>query len=91
MTPVVKISGDGIGPEVMEATCAVIRAAGARIHWIDAPAGLDAVTMGYGVGNWHFYNGQRDQAMAIFRRIVDEQPAQWAAFGYIAAEAELAR
>jgi len=58
---------------------------------IDGPAGLDAVTMGYGVGNWHFYNGQRDQAMAIFRRIVDEQPAQWAAFGYIAAEAELAR
>ena len=58
---------------------------------IDGQAGLDAVTLGYGVGNWHFYNGQRDQAMAIFRRIVDDQPAQWPAFGYIAAEAELAR
>ena len=63
----------------------------ATLPQIDAPAGLDAVTMGYGVGNWHFYNGQRDQAMAIFRGIVDEQSAQWAAFGYIAAEAELAR
>lgn len=53
--------------------------------------GLDAVTMGYGIGNWHLYNGRRDEAMAIFRRIVDEQSSQWAAFGYIASEAELAR
>ena len=56
-----------------------------------ASGGLDAVTMGYGIGNWHLYNGRRDEAMAIFRRIVDEQSSQWAAFGYIASEAELAR
>lgn len=43
----------------------------------------------YGVGNWHLYNGRQADAEAIFRRIVGG--GQWAAFGYIAAEAELAR
>jgi isocitrate dehydrogenase (NAD+) len=43
LTPVVKIAGDGIGPEVMAATDAVLHAAGARIDWIDAAAGLGAV------------------------------------------------
>jgi tetratricopeptide (TPR) repeat protein len=53
--------------------------------------GLDAVTIGYGVGNWHLYNGRRDDALEIFREMVDKHNAQWSAFGYIAAEAELAR
>jgi isocitrate dehydrogenase (NAD+) len=43
VTPVVKIAGDGIGPEVMAATEAILKAAGARIDWIEAPAGLGAV------------------------------------------------
>src|SRR3989440_3317499 len=43
MTPVVMIAGDGIGPEVMTATRAVIEAAGANIDWIEAHAGLGAV------------------------------------------------
>jgi isocitrate dehydrogenase (NAD+) len=42
MTPVVVIAGDGIGPEVTEATREVLRAAGARVDWIEASAGLDA-------------------------------------------------
>src|SRR5262245_49311325 len=42
MTPVVMIPGDGIGPEVMAATRAVLAAAGARIDWIEAAAGIDA-------------------------------------------------
>jgi isocitrate dehydrogenase (NAD+) len=42
MTPVVVIAGDGIGPEVTEATREVLRAAGARVDWIEALAGLDA-------------------------------------------------
>jgi tetratricopeptide (TPR) repeat protein len=54
-------------------------------------SGLDAVTIGYGVANWHYCNGRRDQAMEQFRNIVDSQTTQWPAFGYIAAEAELAR
>jgi isocitrate dehydrogenase (NAD+) len=36
------IPGDGIGPEVMAATRQVLDAAGARIDWIEAGAGLDA-------------------------------------------------
>jgi isocitrate dehydrogenase (NAD+) len=43
VTPVVKIAGDGIGPEVMVATEAVLKAAGARLDWIEAAAGLGAV------------------------------------------------
>src|ERR1700680_1563888 len=42
MTPVVMIAGDGIGPEVMAATQEVVRAAGGRVDWLDAPAGLGA-------------------------------------------------
>jgi len=50
---------------------------------------LENVTIGYGVGCWHLVNGRTDQAFRYFQEIV-EQP-MWAAFGYIAAEAELAR
>src|SRR5436853_3694277 len=42
-TPVVLIPGDGIGPEVTAAMQEVVRAAGARLTWIEASAGLDAV------------------------------------------------
>ena len=56
-----------------------------------AEGSLDAVTIGYGLGNWHLYNGRRDQAMSTFRQIVDKNESQWPAFGYVAAEAELAR
>ncbi|HVL66271.1 MAG TPA: tetratricopeptide repeat protein [Vicinamibacterales bacterium] len=52
---------------------------------------LDAVTIGYGVANWHLYNGRRDTAADILRRIVEQNASQWPAFGYIAAEADLAR
>jgi tetratricopeptide (TPR) repeat protein len=54
-------------------------------------AGLDAVTMRYGVAAWHFNNGRREQAIASLKEIVDGYPAQWPAFGYVAAEADLAR
>lgn len=53
--------------------------------------GLNFVTVTYGVGNWHLYNGRTEPARALFKRVVEEAPSQWAAFGYIAAEAELAR
>lgn len=36
------IPGDGIGPEVTEATRRVVAATGTRIDWVEAPAGLDA-------------------------------------------------
>jgi tetratricopeptide (TPR) repeat protein len=46
-------------------------------------------TAAYGLANWHFYNGRRDEAVRTWRRII--AGGQWGAFGYIAAEAELAR
>jgi tetratricopeptide (TPR) repeat protein len=46
-------------------------------------------TAAYGIANWHLYNGRRDLAFALFRRIL--AGGQWGAFGYIAAEAEIAR
>lgn len=53
---------------------------------------LDAVTIGYGVANWHLYNGRDDRAKEILQDIVKQYEAtQWAGFGYIASEADLAR
>jgi len=51
--------------------------------------GLDPATLGYGVGNWHLYNGRRDEAVRAFRQVLAGD--QWSAFGYIAAEADLKR
>lgn len=55
-----------------------------------AEGGLDDITTAYGVGNWHLYNARRDRAEQVFRRITSAR-SQWASFGYLAAEAELAR
>ena len=54
-------------------------------------AGLDAVTTRYGIAAWHLANGRTDRARTLLREIVDGHPQQWPAFGYIAAEADLAR
>lgn len=54
-----------------------------------ASGGTDRATLGYGVGNWHLYNGRRDRAIAVFRSVV--AGGQWASFGAIAAEADLHR
>jgi len=53
---------------------------------------LDAVTIGYGVANWHLYNGRKDAARGILTTIVEQNAkTQWAGFGYVASEADLAR
>jgi tetratricopeptide (TPR) repeat protein len=54
-----------------------------------AGTGLENATLGYGVGNYFAYNGREDEASAVLTRVL-EGP-QWAAFGYIAAEADGAR
>jgi tetratricopeptide (TPR) repeat protein len=41
----------------------------------------------YGIGNWHLYNGRREQAVEVFRRITSSP--QWTSFGFIAAEVDL--
>jgi tetratricopeptide (TPR) repeat protein len=56
------------------------------------PGNADALTVatqGYGVGNWYFVNGDRAKAAEIFEKVI--AGPQWSAFGYIAAEADLAR
>ena len=50
---------------------------------------VQLATYGYGVANWHWYNGEREKAIALFRKIVTGKNPS--AFGYIAAEAELAK
>ena len=50
---------------------------------------LTNATLGYGVGNWYFMNGQEETAYQIWQQVYDA--GNWASFGYIAAEAELAK
>jgi tetratricopeptide (TPR) repeat protein len=57
----------------------------------ETPAGAMDVansTAAFGVGMWHRLNGRETEATDVFRRIV--AGGQWAAFGSLAAEAELA-
>lgn len=49
---------------------------------------LGSASLGYGIGNYYLYNGEREKAMTIFRQVVAGN--QWASFGFIAAECELA-
>lgn len=50
---------------------------------------LDPATLGYGVGAWSLVQGEREEAVRLFRHVVETGP--WSAFGAIAAEAELHR
>ena len=50
---------------------------------------LSAATVAYGVGSWYLHRGEEDQALDIYRQLL-EAPS-WSAFGYLAAEAEIAR
>ena len=58
----------------------VLKAAGT------GPAGA---AVAYGVAVWHEVNGRADEATALRRQLVDS--VEWAPFGVIAAEADLAR
>jgi tetratricopeptide (TPR) repeat protein len=55
----------------------------------DSGNAIAFATVGYGVGNWHLFSGRRPDAVELFRRVI--AGGSWASFGYIAAEAELAR
>jgi len=44
----------------------------------------------YEVAGWHLLNGREDRAEELFDEIL-ATGSQWAAFGYLAAEAEVAR
>ncbi len=51
--------------------------------------GLGLASFGYGLGNYLLLNGKKEQARQVYHLITDSN--QWPAFGFIAAEAELAR
>lgn len=55
----------------------------------DKAATLGSASLGYGIGNWYHYIGETEKASEMFKRIVAGD--QWASFGYIAAEVDLAR
>jgi tetratricopeptide (TPR) repeat protein len=52
-------------------------------------ATVEDVTIGYGIGNSHWYNGRKEEALRLWRQIA--ATPQWAAFGALAAEAEVSR
>lgn len=49
---------------------------------------LDNATIGYGLGNWHYINDRKNRARSIWQQVYDA--GNWAAFGFIASETELA-
>jgi tetratricopeptide (TPR) repeat protein len=55
----------------------------------DTTHALDEATYNNGIGTWHLLAGRREAAIAAWRRARSAGP--WAAFGTIAAEAELKR
>ena len=62
----------------------------------NAPAGPDDVegelsfnTVNYGAGNWHLYNGKRQEAATFFARVVKGEA--WNSWGFVGSELELAR
>ena len=62
---------------------------GADELWNPESEDPTGVASAYGVATWHLYNGRAQQAEEMFRRILEG--SGWAGFGYIAAEAEIAR
>ncbi|MBT8488112.1 MAG: hypothetical protein HKN72_06445 [Gemmatimonadetes bacterium] len=64
------------------------------IEDVVGPAGADvslqSTTTAYGLGVWHLLNGRTEAAHETWERLLEGR-SQWAAFGYIAAEGELAR
>lgn len=59
-----------------------------ELAW-EGPSSSTNDAMAYGVGNWHFYSGQKDEAKRVFEKII--QGEIWASFGYIATEADFNR
>ncbi|MEV5769632.1 hypothetical protein AB0L34_34495, partial [Micromonospora sp. NPDC052213] len=50
---------------------------------------LKTVTQGYGLGNWHYYNGDVDKAREVFDGVLKTRVTH--AFAYLAVKAEYER
>ena len=61
------------------------------VLWAEVAVGeaVDNASVGYGIGNWHYTAGDTDAAIEVWRAVLAGEA--WHAFGYIAAEADLAR
>ncbi len=56
---------------------------------IERATNLDIATLGYGLGTWYLINGDHERAKDAWARVVDGP--YWPAFGFVAAEVQLAR
>jgi len=54
------------------------------------PGSVEGAALGYGIGNFYQYNNHMEEARGVYEGILAARD-QWAAFGYIAAEADFAR
>lgn len=53
----------------------------------DSPSGAGMI---YGLANWKFYNGREAEGQAMMREYIEESVG-WSAFGFIAAEVDVAK
>ncbi|MBX2965677.1 MAG: tetratricopeptide repeat protein [Cyclobacteriaceae bacterium] len=60
-----------------------------KVSGSNSDVDLALATQGYGVGNWYLCEGDTTRAVEIFRQVTSGK--QFAAFGFIAAEADLKR
>lgn len=63
--------------------------ASALLDAADGDPALQDATVRYGMGTWHWVSGRREEALTVWRSVVATGPP--ASFGYLAAEADLAR
>ncbi|MGQ0714461.1 MAG: tetratricopeptide repeat protein [Gemmatimonadaceae bacterium] len=66
-----------------------VRDEASTLDSLSAAGELAFVTGAYGVANWHLTEGDTTRAVALFEQIMSSD--QWPAFGFIAAEVDLAR
>jgi tetratricopeptide (TPR) repeat protein len=55
----------------------------------DVEAELSFNTVSYGVGNWHLYHHETQQAVSLFKEVVKGEA--WNSWGFVGSEVELAR
>jgi tetratricopeptide (TPR) repeat protein len=86
---------DGWEPQVIESgsyfdLLRLYQAAKADPNTEVNPNSMDGAALGYGIGNFFLYTGRTEEAVEVFQGML-EAGDQWASFGFIAAEADLAR
>jgi tetratricopeptide (TPR) repeat protein len=89
ITPEMDIIENGTYQQLLLMFKAVVDAEGVLDTSNEADVALANATAGYGVGFWHDIEGRTEEAVATWERVL--AGPQWAAFGYIASEAEGAR